>query len=378
MYDFMEYCLRRYYRASGWNENNQYSNLCSWSRSLLDFSVPHGISMVMSKLPTPVFKPSYTIDALPSLNGSIGYLYTSRSLDVDTSATVDFKDTLARIRPYQPITPYRPDHAQDYLIYGRMFLPGGNLEAVYSRRISETTQYVITAFNDPRKLGSALVSLQLQRDTGRHCTEFSYTTDDGLLGLRALYNFGHDRFASGQWSAGAELYYGILDKSGGFSTGLRYQTVPFTYAPPISITYTLNPIVGHMSTAYVAQVSDELVLCSRFEFSIYSYESDLALGFEWRSRHDPFAKMKLASDVKSVEQHMAEQNKTIVSDVVEQTEKVAKLEGLVKASLGFSKGLALMWEGRFKNVLFSLGLTANLSSRTNPIKTVGLELQYFA
>lgn len=162
------------------------------------------------------------------------------------------------------------------------------------------------------------------------------------------------------------------------STGLRYQTVPFTYAPPISITYTLNPIVGHMSTAYVAQVSDELVLCSRFEFSIYSYESDLALGFEWRSRHDPVAKMKLASDVKSVEQHMAEQNKTIVSDVVEQTEKVAKLEGLVKASLGFSKGLAVMWEGRFKNVLFSLGLTADLSSRTNPVKTVGLELQYFA
>lgn len=112
MYDFMEYCLRRYYRASGWNENNQYSNLCSWSRSLLDFSVPHGISMVMSKLPTPVFKPSYTIDALPSLNGSIGYLYTSRFLDVDTSATVDFKDTLARIRPYQPISPYRPDRAQ--------------------------------------------------------------------------------------------------------------------------------------------------------------------------------------------------------------------------------------------------------------------------
>lgn len=57
--------------------------------------------------------------------------------------------------------------------------------------------------------------MQLQRDVGRHCTEFSYTTDDGLVGLRGLYNFGHDRFGNGQWSAGAELYYGILDKSGG-------------------------------------------------------------------------------------------------------------------------------------------------------------------
>jgi hypothetical protein len=112
MYDFMEYCLRRYYRASGWNEDNQYSNLCSWSRSLLDFEVPHGISLVMSKLPTSVFKPSYTIDALPSLNGSIAYLYTSRPLDVDTSATVDFKDTLNYIRTSKPLTGYQPSQAQ--------------------------------------------------------------------------------------------------------------------------------------------------------------------------------------------------------------------------------------------------------------------------
>ncbi|CAO3663778.1 unnamed protein product [Umbelopsis vinacea] len=378
MYDFMEYCLRRYYRASGWNEDNQYSNLCSWSRSLLDFEVPHGISLVMSKLPTSVFKPSYTIDALPSLNGSIAYLYTSRPLDVDTSATVDFKDTLNYIRTSKPLTSYQPSQAQDYLVYGRMILPGGNLEAVYSRRLSETTQYVITAFNDPRKLGSSLIGMQFQRDIGRHCTEFSYTTDDGLLGLRGLYNFGHDRFASGQWSAGAELYYGILDKSGGFSTGLRYQTLPTSSAPPISVTYTLNPIVGHMSTAYVAQVSDELVLCSRFEFSIYSYESDLALGFEWRSTHDTIAKMKLEEGVKSVEQYMAETNKTLISDVIEESEEVAKLEGLVKARVGFSQGIALMWEGRFKNLLFSLGLTADLSHRSNPIRSVGLELQYFA
>ncbi|KAH8552754.1 mitochondrial distribution and morphology protein 10 [Umbelopsis sp. PMI_123] len=378
MYDFMEYCLRRYYRASGWNEENQYSNLCSWSRCLLDFTVPHGISLVMSKLPSPVFKPSYTIDALPSLNGSIGYLYTSKPLDIDTSATVDFKEILNSIRSSHPLTKYRPENTQDYLVYGRMFLPGGNLEAAYSRRISETTQYIITAFSDPRKQGASLIGMQLQRDVGRHCTEFSYTTDDGLLGLRGLYNFGHDRFDNGQWSAGAELYYGILDKSGGFSTGLRYQTLPTSVSPPISLTYTLNPIVGHMSTAYVAQVSDELVLCSRFEFSIYSYESDLAVGFEWRSAHNTMENMKLTDDVKSVEQHAAETGHTLVSDVIEESEGVAKLDGLVKARFGLAQGFALMWEGRFQNLLFSLGLTGDLSNRTNPIRSVGLELQFFA
>lgn len=134
-----------------------------------------------------------------------------------------------------------------------------------------------------------------------------------------------------------------------------------------------------MSTAYVAQVSDELALCSRFEFSIYSYESDLAVGFEWRSAHNAMTKMKLAEEVKSVEQHAAETGHIVVSDVMEESEGgVAKLEGLVKARFGLAQGVALMWEGRFKNLLFSLGITGDLSNRTNPIRSVGLELQYFA
>lgn len=98
MYDFMEYCLRCYYRSTGWNEENQYSNLCSWSRALLDFYTPHGLSLYLSKLPTPQFKPSYTMSAFPSLNGSIGYLFTSRPLDIGTSATVDFQDMVDRFR----------------------------------------------------------------------------------------------------------------------------------------------------------------------------------------------------------------------------------------------------------------------------------------
>ena len=37
-----------------------------------------------------------------------------------------------------------------------------------------------------------------------------------------------------------------------------------------------------------------------------------------------------------------------------------------------------MWEGRIRNLLVSLGITANLSSRAKPIKAVGLELSYFS
>ncbi|KAI8078754.1 mitochondrial distribution and morphology protein 10 [Halteromyces radiatus] len=367
MYDFMEYCLRRYYRSSGWNEENQYSNLCSWSRTLLDFYTPRGLSLHLAKLPTPQFKPSYTMNALPSLNGSIGYLFTSEPLDVGTSGTVDFQDMVDQFCLQRTnISSLDSIRDKSYLVYGRMFFPGAALESMYVRRLSPRLQYLITAVNHPRDTGLPQMAFQLQYDVGKWCSECSYTTDDGLLGLRALYNFGKpSEEGHGQWSLGTEVYYGTLDKSGGLSTGLRYRTHPSSTSP-INVTYTLNPIVGHMTTAYVAQVAENLVMCSRFEFSIYSYESDLALGFEYRTKNNNHDK--------------EDKEKNLIVD--ETTTTVAtstkKLEGLIKVRLGFSSGLALMWEGRYKNTLFSLGLTADLSNQSNPIRTMGMEVQFFS
>ena len=102
----------------------------------------------------------------------------------------------------------------DYLLYGRMFFPGARLEAMYVRRISKHVQYSVTAVNNARAYVSPQVAMQLQYDVDKWCSECSYTSDDGLLGLRALYNFGQP-VSSGQWSVGTELYYGVLDKSGG-------------------------------------------------------------------------------------------------------------------------------------------------------------------
>ncbi|KAF7731741.1 Mitochondrial distribution and morphology protein 10 [Apophysomyces ossiformis] len=364
MHDFMGYCLRCYYRSSGWNEENQYSNLCSWSRALLDFDTPRGLSLYLSKLPTPQFKPSYTMNAFPSLNGSIGYLYTSRPLDVGTSASVDFQDMVDRFRFRQPTLPETTDdnksEVKDDLLYGRMFFPGAWLEAMYVRRLSKHVQFLATGINHPR-IPTPEIAMQLRYDAVKWCSEASYTTDNGLLGIRALYNFGQSTAqALGQWSIGTEVYYRILDKGGGLSTGLRYRTHPLSASPPTSFTYTLNPVVGHMSTAYATQVSKELALCSRFDFNIYSYESDLALGLEYRTKSKPSVAVKEDGIV------------TLESERTEQ------LEGLIKARIGFVEGLALMWEGRFKNTLFSLGLTADLSNGTNPIRTIGLEVQYFS
>jgi distribution and morphology protein 10 len=37
-----------------------------------------------------------------------------------------------------------------------------------------------------------------------------------------------------------------------------------------------------------------------------------------------------------------------------------------------------MWEGRVQNLILSVGVVSNLSSRVKPIKAMGLEISYFS
>ncbi|OZJ01478.1 hypothetical protein BZG36_05527, partial [Bifiguratus adelaidae] len=192
MYDFVEYCLRKYYKATGWNFDNQYVNLCASSRALLDFTIPRGMSLTMSRLPTPLFKPTYQINALPTLHGSLGYIFSSRPLDVGESAHVDIGEVVDWLRVVAPKTSPQnlEETSKDYMIYGRLFLPGGRLHALYTKRLSKHDQLVVTVVSDPVSYASSYVTTQLQHDVGKWCTECSYTTDDGLIGFRALYNIG--------------------------------------------------------------------------------------------------------------------------------------------------------------------------------------------
>lgn len=46
-------------------------------------------------------------------------------------------------------------------------------------------------------------------------------------------------------------------------------------------------MLGHISGAYSAQVSRDLSLSSRFDFNVYSYESEWTMGAEWWMRRSP-------------------------------------------------------------------------------------------
>ncbi|KZT12792.1 mitochondrial distribution and morphology protein 10 [Laetiporus sulphureus 93-53] len=443
MHPFASYVLRSYYQATGWNEDNLYANLTRSSNAILDFTVPRGLHFSISKSPNPLFKTTYSMNALPSLNGSVGYIFTSCDLDVKGSGDVRFKDMIDRFRVYDQ--PRRPEgkeeewlagervDTRDYLLYGRVYIPTGRLDALYSTRLSPTLQAMVAAISDPRtnvfaestrgpNVPANNVMFSLQHDTGKWCTEYTWSAEDGMWGVRCLHNFGKIGGSSectdesekstsapvksqsekrideedamegglkGRISAGAEFYFSAKEKSAGVSTGIRFTTLPDATPPsaqlpgphwsssssrgppsqpPTTITALFNPMLGHISGAYAARVSRDLSLCSRFDFNVYSYESEWSIGAEWwtRRRQGMFSPATPATDASPSD---SSQQPAPEPDAV---------SGVVKARASTTTDISLLWEGRLQNILVSLGVVSNLTSRSKPIKAIGLELSYFS
>jgi distribution and morphology protein 10 len=265
----------------------------------------------------------------------------------------------------------------DTLLYGRIFLPQQRLEALYLRRLAPTRQLRIAAVSDSNLNNGGTILTLLQNDFGKYSTEYMYSTDSALMGVRGLYNFGPGpRDASteplaaeqvgpvdGRFSAGAELYYGILNKSGGISTGVRFATLPNHAGFPYTMTLTLNPLMGNLSSTYAVKAGPNLALSSRFDFNFYSYESELQLGCElWRIRNTTdvdWAIKKLRPDWK---------RSTVSPD--------DDVSGVLKARVDQDWRIGVLWESRIKELLFTLGASLDLKKREQMVRSVGVELQY--
>jgi distribution and morphology protein 10 len=255
----------------------------------------------------------------------------------------------------------------DYMLYGRLYIPTGRVDALYSTRLSPNLQALVAAISDPRSnslsaertrgvnIPTSNIMLSLQHDTGRTCTEYTWSAEDGMFGVRMLHNFGKlaplpeeatkaqqsqavstgsrrkrvdeeeamEGGLRGRISAGAEVYFSARERRAGVSTGIRFTTLPDatppsfqlpstassalssspSYAPsqpPTSITALFNPMIGHMSGAYAARVTRNLSMCSRFDFNVYSYESEWTMGMEWwmrRSRLKPMLEQEKVPEV---------------------------------------------------------------------------------
>ncbi len=324
----------------------------------------------------------------------------------------------------------------DALLYGRLYLPNSTLEALYLRRLSPRSQLKISGVSDPRLPNGGSILALLQHDAARYSTEYIYSTDSSLLGVRGLYNFGPapgfpsyrtSPFAPatlanptsllpisqprphGLFSAGAELYYSPVNKSSGMSCGLRFATLPAHAGFPYTMTLTINPLMGNLSSTYTVVASEMLTLSSCFDFNFYSYESELKLGLElWRRQRSPPVRHRdlnhtnkdsnkpntreesphpqqtplspppplLPPFPQNPQNKQQDLNKTTSEKNEEEEEEEENISGVLKAKIDQRGAIALLWEGRVKDLLYGCGVVLDARRGEGMTRSVGLEISY--
>ncbi|KAK4988236.1 Mitochondrial distribution and morphology protein 10 [Elasticomyces elasticus] len=419
MLEFMDYVQTAFCQASNWNHDNSYRTLTatahgknylrtpqlstySHGTALLDFHTPSGLRLHISSLSAPNFATSYTVGSKGVLDGSLSFLYSSLGLQVPSkSSDINLHHLIRGYRQLQDLR--KPDELwwsetwhggrrvdnrgmrietirpPDALLYGRLYLPASELEALYIRRLSPTRLLTLSAVSNSNLPNGGTILGLLQNDCGKYTTECLYSTDSALLGVRGLYNFGLDprkppsvqetlspTKGYGRFSLGGELYFSPLNKSGGLSTGLRFTTLPSHPGFPYTMTVTLNPLVGNLSSTYAVKAGRNLALCTRFDFNFYSYESDVQIGMElWRMRK-PDAESEWARKMLRPDWALAER-------IVRGDESV---NGVLKARVDQNWKIGVLWESRIKELLVGIGAGFDLKRRDRVLDGVGIEVSY--
>ena len=452
-------------------------------RLTLDSLFPFGTPTPAPKLSTPTPTPTPTAAAIIAATTDTPLTPTSTSTATPTSIPtppppIPLSTTIAEL--LLPTVDYAAGLIHEAralvdkpaLFYGRLYLPQSMLEAYMIKRLGPSVQLQLRAVSDASLPNGGTILSILQIDRGRYGIESLMSTDGGLLGVRGLYNFGAGKDAAavntspassspdggsdprihGRFSAGGELYYGTLNKSGGVSLGGRFES---TVTPddqsgnraigtPLSATMTINPLMGNLSATYAVKARDQCSLATRFDFNVYSYESEWSVGMElWstrrlaglvaidedgaREQQEAAAKVKLPTKQPKQKRPTARSRTGASSKAASSTKPVvepalapppppspiaipersfqAKLEwrlddpvveppppsppapikdepaekkyqGVLKARLDQSLKVGLLWEGRIKSLLFSLGSNVDLHRLDQPFRTLGLQIQF--
>ncbi|KAK0623665.1 hypothetical protein B0T14DRAFT_516840 [Immersiella caudata] len=468
MREFMHYITNAFYSATNWNEDNTYKELNATARQLIDFPLPVGLRLTLSSLATPHFATSYQLGSFGIVDGSISYLHTTVPLTgvpsesdriplpallksyrelhelgvLPISTSSSWSPFPLRLpsfgwKPSAPASatplvdtpkPRPRDPTRHTLLYGRLYLPQSQLEALIVKRLSPSLQVQLSAVSEQSlRNGGTLLGL-IQYDRKKYGIEGLASTDGGLLGIRGLYNFGgdatypsRDPSAStttltannngqsqpssdkiyGRFSAGGELYYGTLNKSGGMSLGARFATLPTHRGTPLTATVTVNPLMGNINATYAVLAKDYCSLATRVEFNVYSYESDWAVGMElWSNRRPagfllgpaPLPERASGDGLRRRERSFQAKMEWRLDQPEPEPEPAPvpmlggkrgeegagkeKYLGVFKARLHQNLRIGLLWEGRVKSLIFSLGSGVDLHRLDEPFRNLGLEVQY--
>ncbi|KAJ9302995.1 hypothetical protein DTO271G3_369 [Paecilomyces variotii] len=426
MLDFMDYIQVAFADATNWNRDNSYSSLTATAQSLLDFSTPERLRVHLSSLSTPQFATTYTLGTVGLIDGSVSYLFSTLPLNgtPSKSALIPLRKLVPGYRQVQsPVAPVR-DWGWDALLEGSSIPvskeeeaqkkatllhatlhlpPPSTLNALFLRRLSPTTQLSLALCSTrgppmSKSAPQASVLAQLSHDTGKYSNEYLFSTDNSLFGWRGLWNFGPDpreKKKDGSsptplslLSAGGEAYYSPVSSLVGMSTGLRFSTLPAatdgtgSSSSPIStfpytLTLTLTPLTGSLSTTYSLRASPNLAFSSRFGFNVYSWESEMVAGCElWRrTRRVPpppeddgleWARRKMGITRPPANSPpgppVAVMSPTLSGATVMPDDQSPphsqeeETESVVKIRVDQSWNVRILWEGRVKDLLVSAGV----------------------
>jgi distribution and morphology protein 10 len=315
-----------------------------------------------------------------------------------------------------------------------MYLPRSTLQARVIKRFTPDLQVQVSAVSSEDLRNGGTVLALAHYDRGIYNLEGLASTDGGLLGLRGLYNFGGDASPSdmafvgpaepfgnggalekeriyGRFSVGGEFYYGTLNKSAGMSVGGRFATLPAYTGTPLAATLTINPLMGNISATYAVLGGEHCTLASMMDFNVYSYESEWKVGMElWSKRpqyvgHDaqpekgapegfvlgaeaetrPTAQLARADDPSrwKSRSHQAKlewrlDHSDFENTIKKESEGVPPDEhlGVLKARLDQHGRIGVLWEGRIKSLIFSLGAGMDLRRLDQSFQSVGLNIRY--
>jgi distribution and morphology protein 10 len=298
-------------------------------------------------------------------------------------------------------TPPNIDDGDDFarkatLLHATMHLPPpSSLTALFLRRISPSTQLTLALASTQgppliKPAPQASLLAQLSYDTGKFSNEFLFSTDNALCGWRGLWNFGLDPTPGRKsaekvslLSAGAEAYYSPVSSLVGLSTGLKFTTLPAaTSIPstasssgsssshsggsplssfPYTLTLTLTPLTGSLSTTYSLKASPNLAFSSRFGFNVYSWESEMVAGCElWRKSRKSLPMHADGDDgLEWARRKMGMTTKPTITAAEQQEEES---DSVVKIRVDQSWNVRLLWEGRVQSLLVTAGVSVGPGS----------------
>ncbi|KAG0669916.1 Mitochondrial distribution and morphology protein 10 [Maudiozyma exigua] len=424
MLEFMDYVVRAFERSTHWNTDNNYENITATSDTLINFPIPTSFKFQTSDRSTNNTFNTLEITAHKQISGSLAYLYTDAENMGNCMKGSEFRTLQDSIETYRHIQPFFSKQPSDIsennasihtltsklskhgmhksLYYGRIYYPTSILEAMIIKRINPFNQLTIKSLSSVNnRLNVILINWQKYKN--ENLQELTFSSDSSLCGYRFIHNFtsspskfNNALYNNASFSMGGEIWLALSTLTPGCSTSLRYCTHAANTGRPLTLTLSWNPLFGHISSSYSAKTSMNTTFAAKYDFNLYSTDSNLSFGCEfWRKNpvqkgYDNAIKSQMEEPhkyhVKSIfddadyltgsRNGISEHQKKLLNDVAHtlspSLEQMGKEKAIIEefedkfntenytnvwkfATSLRDHNLRVLWEGKFKGFLLSAG-----------------------